>query len=289
VGILLFASSLLYSQQIDPFYLKLLKDGENSFQARNYKEAIKELEIAAFGLHKEKKLAGKAYAYLSLSQYYLKDKEKCEQYLKSAFELLGENGIEGLELDEATRGDLKKLLDFYKLGMNKEAEPAKPKSTPPEEKASSASLKELEKRIKAEPNNVSLSYKLYELYKQRYNLQAAKKVLQALVKKNPNEDQAFYLLAKIDFSQKNYKAALEGFRRALKPSDERQISRELNLKSTIFVILCLYHLNRRQSLGSFFDYLSEAASQEELRQMLKEEGLEEEWEKMRAQISKRSP
>jgi len=289
VVIICLAFSPLYSQQIDPFYLKLLKDGENSFLAKNYKDAIKELEIAAFGLHNEKKLLGKTYIYLALSYYYLKDKEKLERYLKSAFELLGNEGLVSLELDESARLDLKKLLDFFKLSLKKEKRPEETKTRPREEKSSSARVKDLEKRIKAEPKNASLYFELYELYRQKYNLQAARKVLQDLTQKSPNEVRAFFLLAKIDFSQKNYKHALQGFHKVLKPSAEVQVSRELNLKSTIFVTLCLFYLNRKESLNPFLDYLSEATSQGELNQMLGEEGLEKEWEKMIAKTPKRFP
>lgn len=66
------------------------KKGEKSFLAGNYKVAVKELQIAAFGLLGEKKLRAKAYVYLSLSYYYLKDIDESEKYLKEAAELISE-------------------------------------------------------------------------------------------------------------------------------------------------------------------------------------------------------
>ena len=115
IGVMLLGNPDLTCQETDAFYENLFKKGEKSFLAKNYKEAVKELEIAVFGLHKEKELRGKAYVYLSLSHYYLKDRKKCEKYLREAFELLGDEGIKKLELDKPTRSDVEKLIKFFKL------------------------------------------------------------------------------------------------------------------------------------------------------------------------------
>jgi len=449
LGIALLCCSLLYSQQIDPFYPRQLREGETLFLAQDYKEAIKTLEIAAFGLHREKKLLGKAYVYLSLSHYYLKNYEDCEHYLRKAVELGGEEGFESLDLkmEEHIRSDLEKLIDHFKLRKKEEKkEPEKVLKKPPEaepkikkplKKEEIEHIQELEKSIKAQPRNVSLYYELYELHRENNNLKAAKKVLESLVKKNPNEVKAFrllglinfqgrkykdasknfeqilklskrvqidetllletkvnltlcykrhretkkirdlvsksissfseekinslsldekdkdeflkivanfraqvvrerekiqiknlentlkkepqnislyyelydlhrkhrnvkaakkviqtlvknnpdelsgfYFLAKIEFFQKNYKEALKGFNKVLKPTEEIQIENELLLKSLIYFSLCLYHLDRKEHLDSFIRIVKDSLSEEKLKRMLKEEGLEEEWEKI---------
>ena len=115
VGVILFGYSDLRCQETDAFYKNLFKKGEKSFLAKKYKEAVKEFEIAVFGLYKEKELRGKAYVYLSLSHYYLKDIKKSEKYLREAFELLGDEGIKNLELDKSARSDLEKLIKYFKL------------------------------------------------------------------------------------------------------------------------------------------------------------------------------
>ncbi len=114
-GVILLGYSDLRCQETDAFYKNLFKKGEKSFLAKNYKEAVKELEIAVFGLYKEKELRGKACVYLSLSHYYLKDRKKCEKYLREAFELLGDEGIKNLELDKPARLELEKLIKYFKL------------------------------------------------------------------------------------------------------------------------------------------------------------------------------
>jgi hypothetical protein len=115
VGVILIGYSDLACQETDAFYKNLFKKGEKSFLAKKYKESVKELEIAVFGLYKEKELRGKAYVYLSLSHYYLKDMQNCEKYLREAFDLLGDEGIKNLELDKPARSDLEKLIKFFKL------------------------------------------------------------------------------------------------------------------------------------------------------------------------------
>jgi len=114
-GVILLGYSDLRCQETDAFYKNLFKKGEKSFLSKKYKEAVKELEIAVFGLYKEKELRGKAYVYLSLSHYYLKDLKKSEKYLTEALELLGDEGIKKLELDKLARSDLEKLIKYFKL------------------------------------------------------------------------------------------------------------------------------------------------------------------------------
>ena len=115
VGVILIGFSNLTCQETDAFYKNLFKKGEKSFLAKKYKEAVKEFEIAVFGLYKEKELRGKACVYLSLSHRYLKDIKKSEKYLREAFELLGDEGIKNLELDKSARSELEKLIKYFKL------------------------------------------------------------------------------------------------------------------------------------------------------------------------------
>ena len=114
VGVILLGNLGLKCQETDAFYKNLFEKGEKSFLAKNYKEAVKELEVAVFGLYKEKELRGKAYVYLSLSYYYLKDRKKSEKYLREAFELLGDEGIKSLKLDKSVHSDLEKLIKYFK-------------------------------------------------------------------------------------------------------------------------------------------------------------------------------
>ena len=74
--------SVLKAQQVDSFYTDLLRRGEQSYLGGNYEEAIKQFEVAAFGVYGEKNLLAVAKLYLCLCHYALNDIDKCEQYLR---------------------------------------------------------------------------------------------------------------------------------------------------------------------------------------------------------------
>lgn len=87
---------ILFCQQTDPFYLDLFQKAQKSFISKNYKNAARDFEIAAFGLIGEKRLRAKACVYLSLSHFYLDEMEACEKYLKEAAALIDGEEFEKL-------------------------------------------------------------------------------------------------------------------------------------------------------------------------------------------------
>lgn len=126
------------SQQIDPFYLRLLEKAQKSFLSRNYGEAARDFEIAAFGLNQDLTLQAKAYVYLSLSHYYLKDVKKSESFLRQGAELLGDRSLAVLQIPDSALPDLEKLLIFFDIQL---ALPTHSVNSPP--------LQEQEKQTKA--------------------------------------------------------------------------------------------------------------------------------------------
>jgi len=130
-------SALPFSaQQTDPFYLSLLEKAQKSFLAKNYQDAARDFEIAAFGLTGSKELQAKAKVYLGLCRYYLKDMQASEKSLSEAADLMGDQGFASLEIYEAAWPDLDKLISFFNLARNStEAVPqevAKPLPANPE-------------------------------------------------------------------------------------------------------------------------------------------------------------
>jgi TonB family protein len=114
--------------QIDPFYVQLLEKAQKSFLAKNYEEAIRQLEIAAFGLAQDKVLQAKAYVYLGLSHFYLKDIKKSEKFLRQAADIMGDEGFASLAIQESSLPDLEKLLVFFNI---KPAQPPQPAEATP--------------------------------------------------------------------------------------------------------------------------------------------------------------
>jgi TonB family protein len=103
------------AQEIDPFYLQLFERAQKSFLAKNYEQAASDFEIAAFGLLGTKTLRAKAYVYISLSRFYLKDMGQSEKYLREAADLTGDDGIDSLDIDKSARPDLDKLMAFFNI------------------------------------------------------------------------------------------------------------------------------------------------------------------------------
>jgi len=105
------------------FYENLLLSGEEALFSGEYQRAIKELEIAAFGLFHKKDSAAKAYTLISLSYYHLENREKAEKFLKDAALFVSEDELRAIELniDNADRDVLESLIqDFDVFGDAKE-------------------------------------------------------------------------------------------------------------------------------------------------------------------------
>jgi len=117
------------AQQDDPFYVTLLEKAQKSFLARNFEDAGRNLEVAAFGLSTNKVLRSKALVYLSLCQYYLKDIKSSEKSLREAAELMGAGGFAGLKIDESALPDIEKLSVFFNLPLVQVEVPAKEPET----------------------------------------------------------------------------------------------------------------------------------------------------------------
>ncbi len=109
------AAFSISAQQIDPFYKNLLENAQKSFLARNYEDAARDFEVAAFGLLDNKVLRAKAYIYLSLCKYYIKDINASEKRLREAAALMGQEGFAKLEIYESAWPDLEKLIAFFNI------------------------------------------------------------------------------------------------------------------------------------------------------------------------------
>ena len=95
-------------------------------------------------------------------------------------------------------------------------------------------------------------------------------------------------MGKIEFSQGNYTDALRYFNQVLKPFEGIERENDLVIKSLIYVSLCLHYLNRKTLHDAFIKLLKENTSEAQLRLMLKEEGLDKEWERVVKEEKERS-
>ena len=103
--------------QTDPFYTNLLAKAEKSFLARNYTEAARDFEIAAFGLGGNKTLVAKAHVYLGICRYYSKDIEASEKNMQEAAAIMGDEGLSKLGIHESARPAMEKLLAYFGIAQ----------------------------------------------------------------------------------------------------------------------------------------------------------------------------
>jgi TonB family protein len=114
------------AQQIDPFYLRLFEKAQKSFLAKYYQDAARDFEIAAFGFTEDKTLRAKAYVYISLCRFYLKDLAASERYLREAADLMAGEGFEALEILKSALPDLEKLQTLYNIAPAQQEAPPPP-------------------------------------------------------------------------------------------------------------------------------------------------------------------
>ena len=227
--ILICCRPILYSNQVDSFYLNLLEKGENSFKDGRFQDAAAELKIAIFGLQKDKSLEGKACIYLGISYYYLKNGEETGKYLRRAFQLLSKDGVEKLDLANTNMETLIKLFSQFKIGDYKS-----PKLSPLE-------IKTFERTIKNNPRNIDAYYALYNHYQQINDFKNAKKVLEDLVKKNPGEIQGYYKLGLLAYVGKKYKDAIKQLTKFFEFAAASQIDENIRISAHAIAILSAHY------------------------------------------------
>ena len=245
IGILFFGGTTLHGQEADPFYLNLLHKGEESFHAKNYKDAVRELEIAAFGRLGRTELKVKAYIYLSLSHYYLGNFEKSEKYLNDVENLMAKKELTSIGMAESVLSELQKLTNFFMSGEIQEegnnGQSSENKNPGEQEsktqKVTADLIKELEMKIRSDPHNIPLYYELFKLYRKCDNLRGDKKIIKTMIKKNPAEVIAYHLLGITYYNERNYKEAAKNFVKIIDLTKDMRIDLDLLGEAGAYLIL----------------------------------------------------
>ncbi len=362
-------------QQVDPFYLKMLDAGERSLRAGAFTEAVRDLEIAVFGLGRNPRLTGKAYLLLAVCRDALLDKDKSRANLTTAAGLLGPEGAAGLDLDERTLAVVRNLVGTYKIPLAvppppapppapkkavqekeklpektaaaekpkvKEAKPApkvektapeakkpaqekkttdtakaktqdtKPAAkkaepdakqkavetaTPKKEKPPSKGpdriegpkpvfrapgeslpdVRDLEKKLAADPANAALVYEIVPRCFERKDFKAARRALEGLRAKRPLELRGRLLLAKTDFFLKDYTTSLEEWRAISAPSSKARPGPEDGRTISLFTAFCLAYLDQIKSAASILEPLRAGMTPEAFAALIEAEGLAAHW------------
>jgi tetratricopeptide (TPR) repeat protein len=285
-ALILLGTGLAASQAIDPFYLRLFEDGEAAFVAGDHAKAVKDLEVAVFGLSADRTRAAKACIYLGLSHNALKNRDLSLRFLVRAIGLVSKEGLGSLGLDKAALNGYERLVEDFEItpGAPEEqigdiwekasVEPPAQKTRPP---VDPSRVRELEARLKASPDDPAIRYDLGSLYFEQRAYKKLVGIMEGLLKKHPEEIDATFHLARARFYQREFRKALDGFHKIISPASENQVTKDMVLRSTIYITLCLNALGQKKSLDSYLDYLDRNVPLAELKRILADEGLMERW------------
>jgi len=270
---------ILNAQGVDPFYSNLFNKGEQSFFNLNYAQAIKELEIAAFGFPPENPTKLKAYIYISLSYYYLKDRSNSEKFYIKAKNTLGEKDLSLIDLDKDVRSNFNELARIFggetqigsistPLQKQKIAAPEPSRKSGADTAISDTKkavdpVEELKEEIKKSPQNTALYYDLYKLYWENGDVKAAVKTLKNMTDKNPNEIDGYLFLGRIYFREKKYKDSQKRFEKIFEYSNKQPIAEPVLLEARAYLILTTFYRGdtkkAAQIAGGSFDIFTPSA------------------------------
>jgi tetratricopeptide (TPR) repeat protein len=247
--------------QVDPFYLKLLQDGEQYYRAQRFGEAAKALDVATFGLAQDPKLLGKTLGYLSLAYFNLKDDAKAKESLVRLIDLVGLSGMDSLGLDEQDRTYLSQIAAFYKLdrpagqapvprtetltGARPGAPGAAQGKAPAKSPGTMSRIQELEAQVKARPNNPQAYLDLYAYRLEQKDVKGARKALEGLSDKVPADPRGPFLLGKLYYGQKDFKAAAKSLERAVALLKTSSGSDKDQAEARCYLILAYNGLKKR--------------------------------------------
>ena len=198
--------------QVDPFYLDLLRDGKYFYENSDYEEAIENLKIAFFGFLDNPPKLTECYLYLTTCYYQIKDPEQAKHYYDEIKRLNLEEHLQDINPPQSL---LDKYYEIDAYFSRLEASSVSPLS-PSRISASSpdAEIDQLKDAIKSNRRNYEAYFRLSAIYLQQKSLKEARSTLEDLLKVDPENGNAYFELGKILTTEKKYEEALQEFRSA---------------------------------------------------------------------------
>jgi tetratricopeptide (TPR) repeat protein len=263
------ASAQTASVQTDPFYLKLLSQGESLYHAQKFEDAAKTLDVACFGLSQDAARLGTALGYMSLSYFNLKNDTRAREILVRLIDLVGLNNLATLAMADEDRGHIVELAAFYKLNVSATGTvaPARvdslrpsPTATPGAGAAPAEMIKTLEAKVKAQPKNVQAYLDLYEYKIGQKDIKGARRALERLADNVPSDPTARLLLGKMDFADKDFDDAADRLEKYLSLRKDASAGDKDYAEAEAALIVAYNNLKKRPQLDKACrDFLSRFA------------------------------
>ncbi|MEW5902282.1 MAG: tetratricopeptide repeat protein, partial [Acidobacteriota bacterium] len=225
------------AEEVDPFYVKLSRDGKYFFQSGQYGEAVKSLEIAFFGFIDSPAKLLECYVHLAVAHFKLKNAEKARYYLDeiNRMELL--EHLAAAQLPKGLLDEYAEITSRFSRPVGAPQKPGEPQpaparkekpapSAPPPSQTlpqpaafkpaadRAAQVKKLRQEIKADPRNAAIYFQLSAAYFEQGKTGEARSVLRDLLELQPDNARALFELGRIYGQEKKFSRALEFYERA---------------------------------------------------------------------------
>ncbi|MBD3413191.1 MAG: tetratricopeptide repeat protein [Candidatus Aminicenantes bacterium] len=262
------------AQQMDPFYQRLINEGETQFQEGRYAKAVQTLKVAVFGIEGHPDILGKAHVYLGLSYYYLNQESNSENHLRKAVQLLGTDGLSTIPLEPGIRSDLSKIFSY--LGILQEQSQSKPEElreseSPISDVTQQNRIQQLKTAVKDQPDQTQAYYDLYEIYLQQGRSRKARDILEKLSRRHALESRALYLLGVNHFKKRRFKKAQTYFSRIFALAQSMDVASEITDSSHAYQILSFYYQGQKDRAYQWAESREPGLTEEKVGDM----GLEE--------------
>ena len=200
------------TEQVDPFYLDLLRDGKYFYENGDYDGAIENFKVAFFGFLENPPKLTECFLYLTVCYYLIKDTEQAKYYYDEIKRLKLEEHLEGINPPQSL---LDKYHEIDAYFSRLEASSVSPLSS---SRIAASSLEteidQLKEAIKSNMRNYEAYFRLSAIHLQQKNFKEAKSTLEDLLKISPKNGNAYFELGRILAAEKEHEQALQKFRKA---------------------------------------------------------------------------
>jgi len=101
------------TEQVDPFYEKLLEEGKYFYNLGKYPDAIKNWEIASFGLIDFPSRLSECYVYLTVCHFRAGNQERARYYWNEIDRLSLSRNLKSAQLSESLLNNLAEISAYF--------------------------------------------------------------------------------------------------------------------------------------------------------------------------------